>query len=879
MFRLFALCAATAGAAGVASAAPVDRFQRFETGPECNQDVTGHLEMGLDVFGGFGSATEIDQDADFNPANDEPDRGPRGTVFESMPFLCATQGGESAGSWLELGRAGVEAVADGDEDSLSSRFEMHGLDVQMEASFACNILTQCYTFTNVSDARIEEVALIEYIDGDLFFSGNFNNDFGATSVGVPKTIWEFDSGDDPQEPTTQLSLYGTDPEDSYLSGWELGEYSESRRRIGTADNGCEPLRNGITLRNGDNIDRNGDLVTDNGYDVTLALRFDTGPLEPDEMSPAVCFEIKWGFALACSDEDEDGVCVPEDNCPQVANPDQADADDDGLGDACDNCPQVANPDQADEDDDGRGDACNMCDPMPELCNGGDDDCDNVVDEEAEGTGVECETERVGACRVGTMVCTDGMLECAPTTDPAGEICDGVDNDCDGTTDEEVPGAGEPCDTGRPGVCGDGTTVCLADVGQVRCEPDTPESPEVCDGLDNDCDGANDEQVEGLGEECVTGEVGACAAGNVACTEGELACEPTDEVSDEVCDGDDNDCDGTIDEGQLNACGRCGMELEEFCNGDDDDCDGVTDEGAECPDGVCFNGRCVDECVNFECGDILVCVDGACVHRCEREPCEDGLDCDFATGLCRDLCEGVDCGAGEVCAAGECVGDDCQALGCDDGQVCVGADCVDDPCLGVQCEAGQFCRGGACADSCAQVACAGNEACIDGECVGDPCDVLECDDGLQCFDGECIDPSACAGVECGPGEYCQNGDCFGDPCQGVRCPPGQECQVRRGSAQCVREGAEPPPPPPEVDGGVDEDGGMPADMGVDADPGGELDGPIIEPPADVGVETDGPPKTTPEGSSCSCDASGGGLAGGLMWLLLGVRRRRREVPGR
>jgi hypothetical protein len=68
-------------------------------------------------------------------------------------------------------------------------------------------------------------------------------------------------------------------------------------------------------------------------------------------------EIRGQVLIAIEDDDQDGVPNEEDNCPDVANEDQADDDEDGFGNACDNCTLVANPDQRDTNGDGYGNIC------------------------------------------------------------------------------------------------------------------------------------------------------------------------------------------------------------------------------------------------------------------------------------------------------------------------------------------------------------------------------------------------------------------------------------------------------------------------------------------------------------------------------------------
>ena len=136
---------------------------------------------------------------------------------------------------------------------------------------------------------------------------------------------------------------------------------------------------------------------------------------------------------------------------------------------------------------------------------------------------------------------------------AREVCDGLDNDCDDQVDDDPVDDGERCDTGFPGVCAAGETVCEG--GSLSCNPVTPAGTELCDGLDNDCDGTADEGDGGgpLTRRCYDGPtgtagVGPCSEGRQTCIDGGYsACSAQVLPATEVCDGLDNDCDGTADD--------------------------------------------------------------------------------------------------------------------------------------------------------------------------------------------------------------------------------------------------------------------------------------------------------------------------------------------
>jgi hypothetical protein len=261
----------------------------------------------------------------------------------------------------------------------------------------------------------------------------------------------------------------------------------------------------------------------------------------------------------------------------------------------------------------------------ELCNGLDDDCDGADDDGDPGGGAGCSTGLLGICAAGVQHCQGGALACVQTTASSAELCNGLDDDCDGADDDGDPGGGAGCSTGV-GVCEAGVQHCQG--GALACVQTTASSAETCNGLDDDCDATVDEDfnlatdVQNCGvcgrvctfahalAQCVSSTCvpGACDAGFVDLDGGANGCEyacPVMPPSADVCNGLDDDCDGLADQGDpggglacdtglLGVCASgvtactggavtCVQDTQagsEVCpNGLDDDCDGVVDE---CP---------------------------------------------------------------------------------------------------------------------------------------------------------------------------------------------------------------------------------------------------------------------------------------------------------
>ena len=303
---------------------------------------------------------------------------------------------------------------------------------------------------------------------------------------------------------------------------------------------------------------------------------------------------------------------------------------------------------------GVGTAWDVCDgsitpSATESCNGRDDTCDGAIDEGCgctEGVSRSCYTgpggtEGVGLCRAGTQYCVDdggsaSWGACVDPILPVTDVCNGIDDDCDGTADEDClcpPGSLRGCYTGDPasrgiGLCRDGVQTCELAPGGAgsdwgSCGGERLPAEELCDGADNDCDGTID---EGCG--CPLGESRVCYSG------------PPDTLGYGACRSGMQTCVAGTD--GMPGWGPCGGEIApgpEVCfDGIDGDCDGVIDDGCNCTEGAsraCYGGP-------PETRSVGMCRDG--LQDCELAPDGVGADWGACTGDRRpasETCDGID----------------------------------------------------------------------------------------------------------------------------------------------------------------------------------------------------------------------------------------------
>ena len=639
----------------------------------CTHTVANCVEGTVQVCDAYEGATaekcnEVDDDCDGEDDEDFPDLGnpcDSDDLDECLMGTWTCTANMQSVECVNESATDIAEVCDGNDNDCNGEID----ELADLGETTCGVGACLHTISNCKDGAAQECnpmegEMPEEADGiDNDCDGLVDEDFVGEGTLVITEITQNPSCT-PDVEGEWFEVYNASALTLDLNGWELMDDEEDYHLIDAG----QPLLMApgemlvfgrfadLALNGGVPVDYvYTDFQLNNSVDqinivldglVVDAVDYDGGPGFPDPDGASMSLSSD-AFTPLLNDVG-DSWCVGEEavaggcgdlGTPGLGNP-LCDADDDGYsipGGDCDETVAEVNP------------------GMDEICNLVDDNCDGAVDEGFEDYAKACDGDDGDLCANGTWSCAEGglALECV-NEDPAEiiDICDGQDNNCDGSVDEDFPLKGDACDGDDSDDCTNGTWTCKGDGTALECVNEEPSGiVDLCDGEDNDCDGAIDEDYPLKDATCDGSDSDLCLYGTYTCAASGLVVECVNEEPAgvvESCNGEDDDCDDSTDED---------FPLKgEACDGADSD---------QCTKGswTCKGDGSGVECINESETDI--------VEVCDEvdNDCDGEIDEDWV--CCLEL--GTDCGGDIQCCSKKCNVRCCSNTCPEDGWVCVGND--------------------------------------------------------------------------------------------------------------------------------------------------------------------------------------------------------------
>ncbi len=660
----------------------------------------------------------------------------------------------------------------------------------------------------------------------------------------------------------------------------------------------------------DSKDNNCDGLTDEGVQTTFYRDADGDGYGVGTVTRLAC-TAPTGYASESGDcDDSDPAAFPDatetcngkdDNCNGAIDDNAkttfyADSDGDGYGDSVRPADACAAPTGYVTDNSDCNDADRNTHPGAlEVCDGRDNNCDATIDEGVQTTYYQdADGDTYGNAAVTKSGCERPVGYAASSADcddtsasihpGATESCNSIDDNCDGQTDDGVK-TRFYADTDDDGYGDDQNTIdsCSRLQGYVSVGGDCndqasaiyPGAPETCDGLDEDCDGQIDEDVQTTFYADSDGD-------NYGDPQNAMqGCQPPEGYLDS-----DTDCNDTAPDIHPGASDVCGDGIDQDCNSYDLGCDqadqdgdGVSQAQGDCNDAdpqtypnapEACDGK--DNDCNGQIDDLDADADGSIALACGGSDCDDA-DAGVFPGA-EEQCDGID--------------NDCNGK-------------VDDRDIDLDGYVDVACSGDDCNDTDPQVNPGADEVCDgrDNDCDGTADNLDEDGDGetaSSCGGTDCDDSDADVYPGASETEDGQDNDCNGQIDEGSDAYDDDGDGFSENTGDCDDADASSYPGTDELpddgkdnncDGQIDEGDTSPTPVESSPTPapyGSPTPGPDGEPtptpaPGDASPTPGGDGSTGDGGGGCTCnaaDATGPGTAGAMvMFLLTGLVYRRRN----